>query len=80
MESKPKKLFFEEVSMNEAEQLYFDTAEEYYRVCGGRVPRDMIPAGITEEEIISAMQKCIQSGKDELLEILGVGIDRSVLY
>lgn len=44
------------------------------------VPTEVLPSRITDEQIKQAMRECIETGKDTLLDILGVTIDDTVLY
>lgn len=47
---------------------------------GEPVPTEMLPSRITDEQIKQAMRECIDTGKNNLLDILGVTIDYKVLY
>ena len=37
---------------------------------GHGVPREMFPPGISEDEIMKAVESCVQNQKDELMKIL----------
>lgn len=53
---------------------------KYREMFGKGVPTECLPSRITEEQIKQAMRECIETGKDNLLDILGVSIDDKVLY
>lgn len=64
----------------EGEVKISDTEKEYTRMFGHVVPREMIPPAVTEERLEEVMKACVESGKDELLQILGVQADEHKLY
>ena len=47
---------------------------------GKNVPTECLPSRITEEQTKQAMRECIETGEDNLLDILGVSIDDTVIY
>ena len=47
---------------------------------GHNVPRSLLPDAMSEEQIISAMRKCISTKTDNLFELLGVEINEENLY
>lgn len=47
---------------------------------GKNVPTECLPSRITDTQIKQAMRECIETGQDNLLDILGVTIDDKVLY
>ncbi len=50
----------------------FESEQKYAAMFGHRVPREMFPPGISEDEIMKAVESCVQNQKDELMKILGV--------
>ena len=57
-----------------------DAEKQYTQLFGHAVPREMIPPAVTVEMLERAMKTCVESGKDELLQILGVQTDENNLY
>lgn len=47
---------------------------------GKNVPTECLPSRITEEQIKQAVLECVETGTDNLLDILGVSIDDTVIY
>ena len=64
----------------EIDHEYFQIEEEYSKMYGHTVPREMLPDSVTTDSIKAAMKKCIESGKDTLFELLGVEINNDYLY
>ena len=64
----------------ELDKDYYRTDELYRERFGHGVPRAMLPDSITLDEIRKAMEACLESGQDNLLELLGVEINRDYLY
>ena len=58
----------------------FETIQMYTKMFHHAVPREMIPDGITDEQLIYAIQKCIDSNEDVLLQDLGVQFEKDHLY
>ena len=50
----------------------FELEQKYVAMCGHGVPREMFPPGISEDEIMKAVESCVQNQKDELMKILDV--------
>ena len=50
----------------------FRLEQKYTAMFGHGVPREMFPPGISEDEIIKAVESCVQNQKDELMKILNV--------
>lgn len=50
----------------------FELEQKYAAMFGHGVPREMFPPRISEDEIIKAVESCVQNQKDELMEILDV--------
>ena len=50
----------------------FELEQKYAAMFGHGVPREMLPPGISEEEIMKAVESCVQNQKDELMKILDV--------
>lgn len=50
----------------------FELEQKYAAMFGHGVPREMFPPGISEDEIMKAVESCVQNQKDELMKILNV--------
>lgn len=50
----------------------FELEQKYAAMFGLGVPREMFPPGISEDEIMKAVESCVQNQKDELMKILDV--------
>ncbi len=50
----------------------FELEQKYAAMFGHGVPREMFPPGISEDEIMKAVESCVQNQKDELMKILDV--------
>lgn len=48
----------------------FELEQKYAAMFGHGVPREMFPPGISEDEIMKALESCVQNQKDELMKIL----------
>ncbi len=59
---------------------YYELSKKYREVFGKTVPTECLPSRITDDQIKQAMRECIETGQDNLLDILGVTIDDKVLY
>lgn len=59
---------------------YYAIEERFEQLFGHAVPREMIPDSISTEQIKTAMQKCIDTRRDDLLTILGVSLSYEYLY
>ena len=59
---------------------YYELHNKYREMFGKGVPTECLPSRITEEQIKQAMRECVETGQDNLLDILGVTIDDKVLY
>ena len=46
--------------------------KKFVAMFGHGVPREMFPPGISEDEIMKAVESCVQNQKDELMKILDV--------
>ena len=64
------KLINEDINSFEDEK--FKLEQKYATMFGYGVPREMFPPGISEDEIMKAVESCIQNQKDELMNILDV--------
>lgn len=64
----------------EIDHEYFQIEAAYSKMFGHTVPREMMPDSITTDRIKTAMQKCVESGKDTLFEMLGVETNNDYLY
>ena len=54
--------------------------KQYEELFGHSVPREMLPISISEDEILAALKKCIETKSDTLFETLGVKINYDHLY
>lgn len=59
---------------------YYGLHKKYREKFGKTVPTEVLPSRITEEQIKQAMRECVETGQDNLLDILGVTIDDKVIY
>ena len=50
----------------------FELEQKYVAMFGHGVPREMFPPGISEDEIMKAVESCVQNQKDELMKILDI--------
>ncbi len=50
----------------------FELEQKYAAMFGHGVPREMFPPDISEDEIMKAVESCVQNQKDELFKILDV--------
>ena len=50
----------------------FELEQKYVAMFGHGVPREMFPPDISEDEIMKAVENCVQNQKDELMKILDV--------
>lgn len=64
----------------EIDQEYYQIEEQYNKLFGHTVPREMLPDSITMDCIKAAMKTCIENKKDSLFELLGVEINNEYLY
>lgn len=78
MESFMKRLT--ETPAPEIDQEAFELERRYQRAFGHAVPREMLPSGISQEQIKQAVEACLMTGTDRFFEVLGVSIDPDVLY
>lgn len=59
---------------------YLELLNKYREMFGKTVPTECLPSRITDVQIKQAMRECIETGQDNLLDILGVTIDDKVIY
>ena len=59
---------------------YLAIEKQYVTLFGHSVPREMIPNGISEHQLISALKECVDSKSDNLFKLLGVSINYDNLY
>ena len=64
----------------EVDKEYLDLLSKYREMFGKNVPTECLPSRITDTQIKQAMRECIETGQDNLLDILGVTIDDKVFY
>jgi len=70
----------EKKPISEIDQKYFSVEEEYAKIFGHRVPTEILPLNATREKITEAMEACIKSKQDKLLEILKANVEDGYLY
>lgn len=81
MTSKLKKYIKELCNKNtEIDKEYYELHKKYREMFGESVPTEVLPSRITEEQIKQAMKQCIDTSKNNLLDILNVTFDDKVLY
>lgn len=59
---------------------YYELHSKYREMFGKGIPTECLPSRITDTQIKQAMKECIETGEDNLLDILGVSIDDTVIY
>lgn len=64
----------------EVNEELFELEQKYSQMYGHGVPREMLPPSINDEQIKEAVFKCIESGKDNLFELLNVVIEDNQIY
>lgn len=57
---------------NDFDDEKFELEQKYAAMFGHGVPREMFPPSISEDEIMKAVESCVQNQKDELMKILNV--------
>lgn len=50
----------------------FELEQKYAAMLGHGVLKEMFPPRISEDEIMKAVESCVQNQKDELMEILDI--------
>ena len=58
--------------INSVDDKKFELEQKYAAMFGHGVPREMFPPGISEDEIMKAVESCVQNQKDELMKILDI--------
>ena len=58
--------------INDFDNEKFELEQKYAAMFGHGVPREMFPPDISEDEIMKAVENCVQNQKDELMKILNV--------
>ncbi len=58
--------------INSVDDKKFELEQKYAAMFGHGVPREMFPPDISEDEIMKAVENCVQNQKDELMKILDV--------
>ena len=58
---------------SDGQKSHIRLVQKYAAMFGHRVPREMFPPGISEDEIIKAVESCVQNQKDKLMKILDTG-------
>lgn len=64
----------------DSDKAYSAIEQQYVQLFGHVVPREMLPASISTEQLEAAMQQCIDTNRDNLLAILGVNPNYDYLY
>ncbi len=68
------------VEKKEIDNEYYEVEDDYKKIFGHGVPREMLPINISMDKIKDAMKKCIETKTDDLFDILGVEINPDALY
>ena len=68
------------VEKKEIDNEYYEVEDEYKKLFGHGVPREMLPINISMEKIKDVMKKCIETKTDDLFGTLGVEINPDALY
>lgn len=68
------------VEKKEIDNEYYEVEDDYKKIFGHGVPREMLPINISMDKIKDAMKKCIETKTDDLFGILGVEINPDALY
>ena len=58
--------------INDFDDEKFELEQKYVAMFGCGVPREMFPPSISEDEIMKAVESCVQNQKDELMKRLNV--------
>lgn len=53
---------------------------EYIERFGHALPLEMLPPGLDDETLKAAIEKCLESGSDDLLSLLGIKADYTKTY
>ena len=72
--------FLNSTPQNPIDKQYYDIEEQYRKLFGHGVPREMLPDSIDMDQIKKAMLKCIESKTDNLFQLLGVEINENCFY
>lgn len=67
-------------TVKEVDKEYREVEDKYEKKFGHVVPMEMLPPSLSKEDIKRAMLTCIDSGNDNIFEILHVQIDDKYLY
>ena len=58
--------------INDFDNERFELEQKYAAMFGHGVPREMFPPSVSEDEIMKAVESCVQNQKDELMKLLDV--------
>lgn len=64
----------------EVNEDYLEIENQYEALFGHSIPREMLPSGISENQLMTALKECIESKSDSLFEKFGVKINYDHLY
>lgn len=59
---------------------YRKVEKQYEELFGHSIPREMVPSGISENQLITALKECIESKTDNFFDRLGIKINYDNLY
>ena len=62
------------------EVVFSEFEQQYVKMFGHSVPREMIPSSVTEEQLEAALKKCVELKEDDLFNLLGITISSDYLY
>lgn len=63
-----------------ANEEYQKIEKQYEEIFGHSVPREMVPSGISEKQLMDTLKECINSKSDNLFDRLGIKINYDNLY
>lgn len=64
----------------EIDEHYYAVEKKFEEKFGYMPPTAMLPDSITDEQIVVAMNECINQGKDVFFSVLKIKLDEDVLY
>lgn len=72
--------WIKETPKSELNRRYFEIEDRYAALFGHRVPTELLPTSISDDILITCMETCIREKQDKLFDLLGVTVDKDVLY
>lgn len=71
---------FIDEAANSTDEEYQLIEDRYTELFGHVIPREMMPSSISNEALKLALLRCIDTKRDDLLELLGVETNPDYLY